>query len=221
MSKQDEHIKQLSAGLKSARAATAELTRQLRRTQRAEKAMLRKATLACPGGQCFQSAALAGAAARGGDGAVSDKLAAGVARALAGRASRTMSTAFTGVLRNPVSNLARSIGNSVSRSMGGGLFGGLLGGMLGGGLNLLAGRLFRQKQRVVVDNTVQTEVLNFPEATNLTLAANPASRLFGGRAMVRGPSFTVSIDYRHGAEDLVTAKVAQQLADLNSMQGVI
>jgi hypothetical protein len=62
-------------------------------------------------------------------------------------------------------------------------------------------------------------VLNFPDA-NLTLAANPG-RLFGGRAVVRGPSFTVSIDYRNGAEDVVAAKVAQKLSDLNSMQGVI
>jgi len=211
----------LSAGLKSARAATAELTRQLRRTQRAEKAMLRKAALACPGGQCFQSAASAGAGVRPGDDALSSKLATGAASALAGSASRALSTAFSGVLRNLLSNLARSIGNTVSRSLGGGLFGGLLGGLLGGGLSLLAGRLFRHKQRVVVDNTVQTEVLNFPESTNLMLAANPASRLFGGRAVVRGPSFTVSIDYRNGAEDLVAARVAQKLSDLNSMQGVI
>jgi hypothetical protein len=193
----------------------------LRKTQRAEKAMLRKATLACPGGQCFQSAASAGAGTHLNGDALSGKLTAGVARAIGGSASRAISTAFNGVLRNLLSSLARHIGNSVSRSLGGGLFGGLLGGLLGGGLSLLAGRLFRHKQRVVVDNTVHTEVLNFPESTNLMLAANPASRLFGGRAVARGPSFTVSIDYRNGAEDLVAAKVAQKLSDLNSMQGVI
>jgi hypothetical protein len=219
MNRQDEHFKQLASGIRAARTATAELTRQLRKTQRAEKAILRKVALACPGGQCTR----ADSTSRGQASAeISvNRAAAGVTRSLASSARSLLSREFARVFRNLFSSLSRSIGNLVSRSTGGGLLGGLLGGLVGGGLNLLAGRLFRRKQRVVVDNTVQTEVLNFPEATNLTLAANPASRLFGGRAVVRGPSFTVNIDYRNGAEDVVAAKVAHKLLDLNSMQGVI
>lgn len=218
MTKRDDGLKHLAEGLKATRKATTELTATLRKIQRAEKAALRKATLACTGGQCGAETP-ASAGAKPGE-ALAGKSASGLARNLAGSLSSTLSGDFSRVLRNVFSNLARSIGSMISRSLGGGLFGGTLGGLISGGLSLLAGRLFRKKQRVVVDNTVQTEVLNFPAATNLTLAANPASRLFGGRAVVRGPAFNVSIDYRNGAEDLVTAKVAQKLADINAMQGV-
>lgn len=220
MSKRDENLRQLAEGLKAARAATADLTRQLRNVRRAEKSALRKVTQVCTGGQCGAVPAAAPSGRAGGGESVR-QLVTGFSRGLAANMRTAISGEFTRMLRGVFSSLARSIGGLVGRNAGGGLFGGLLGGLIGGGLNLLAGRLFRRKQRVVVDNTVQTEVLNFPEATNLTLAANPASRLFGGRAVVRGPSFTVSIDYRSGAEDLVTAKVAQKLSDLNSMQGVI
>lgn len=220
MTKRDQNLKLLAEGLKAARAATSDLTRQLRKIQRAEKSALSKATQVCAGGRCGP-AAVTTADNRAGLAEPSGQMQAGVTQSLAAGVHNAFTGEFKRVLQGVFSNLARSIGNLVSRSAGGGLFGGLLGGLIGGGLNLLAGRLFRRKQRVVVDNTVQTEVLNFPEATNLTLAANPASRLFGGRAVVRGPSFTVSIDYRNGAEDIVAAKVAQKLSDLNSMQGVI
>ena len=56
---------------------------------------------------------------------------------------------------------------------------------------------------------------------SLDFAANPASRLFGGRAVARGPAFKVEIAYRDGAEDRVSARVASRLADLNSFQGVV
>lgn len=218
MTKRDDGLKHLAEGLKATRKATTELTTTLRKIQRAEKAALRKAALACTGGQCRTDAPAPAGAQTGA--AAAGQPASGLTRNLASSLSSALSGDFSRVLRNLVSNLARSIGNMIGRSMGGGLFGGVLGGVVSGGLNLLMGRLFHKKQRVVVDNTVQTEVLNFPAATNLTLAANPASRLFGGRAVVRGPAFSVSIDYRNGAEDLVTAKVAQKLADINAMQGM-
>jgi len=220
MTKRDENLRQLAEGLKAARAATFELTRQLRKIQRAEKSTLTKVTQVCAGGRCGP-VPLSGGSDQSGLRTSSGQLGSGMASTLFAGLRNAITGDFRRVLQSVFSNLVRSIGNLVSRSTGGGLFGGLLGGLVGGGLNLLAGRLFRRKQRVVVDNTVQTEVLNFPQATNLTLAANPASRLFGGRAVVRGPSFTVSIDYRNGAEDIVAAKVAQKLSDLNSMQGVI
>ena len=100
------------------------------------------------------------------------------------------------------------------------MIGGLLGSLVSGGLGMLIGKLFQKKQRVSVAGTVRTEVLNFPRLSNLNLATNPASRLLGGRAAVRGPAFTVTVDYRDGAEDVVSAKVATKLSELNAMQGM-
>jgi hypothetical protein len=218
MTKYNDRLKHLTEGLKSTRKATLELTTTLRKIQRAEKSALRKTILACTGGQCHADPSSASEAKSPGGSA--NTLAGSITRTVTSSLKTALSGDFARVLRNLFSNLARSIGSMISRSLGGGPLGGILGGVISGGLSLLAGRLFRRKQRVVVDNTVQTEVLNFPAATNLTLAANPASRLFGGRAVVRGPAFAISIDYRNGAEDLVTAKVAQKLSDINAMQGV-
>jgi hypothetical protein len=140
---------------------------------------------------------------------------------VAGATRRALSGDFARVLRSTLSSLTRGIGSLVAQRSGGGLLGGLLGNLVGGGLGLLLGRLFRRRQAVRVENTVQTEVLNFPRASDLTLAVNPASRLLGGRAIARGPAFTVTVDYKQGAEDVVAAKVAGKLADLNSLQGVV
>jgi hypothetical protein len=124
------------------------------------------------------------------------------------------------VLRNALGGVARSIGSLVSRQAGGGILGGLLGNLVGGGLGLLAGKLFQRRERVSVAGVVQTEVLNFPRLSDIGLATNPASRLFGGRAVPHGPAFTVTVDYKQGAEDVVSAKVASKLSELNAMQGM-
>jgi len=121
-------------------------------------------------------------------------------------------------LRGMLGQLTRGLTGSLSRSLGGG--GGLLGGLLGTGLGLLTQHLFRQRQAVRVDNEVQARIVNFPSVTDLGFALNPASRLFGGRATARGPAFTVQVDYRGGAEDIVTAKVASRLLEDNAAAGL-
>ena len=124
------------------------------------------------------------------------------------------------VLQSTLGYLARNLGRLAGRSVGGGLFGGVLSSLLGGGLSALFGGLFRRKRTVKVENIVQTEVLNFPSLSELSYAVNPASRLFGGRAVGRGPALTVELSYRDGVEDLVAAKVTQRLRELNNIEGV-
>lgn len=124
-------------------------------------------------------------------------------------------------LRGLLSQLTRSLTGSLSRSLGGsGGAGGILGSVLGAGIGLLADRLLRRRQAVRVDNEIQARVVNFPSVTDLGYALNPASRLFGGRAVPRGPAFTVQVDYRGGAEDIVTARVASRLLEDNAAAGL-
>lgn len=212
-------LEQLGGELAAARRAVSELSVQLRKLQRASRETRSRAVAACSGGTCADGA-LQGSTAPDGK-ALSRELATTVSRSLASATRQALSGDLARVLRGALSSLARGIGGLAGQRSGGGLLGGLLGNLVGGGLSLLLGKLFRRRQTVRVENTVQTEVLNFPRASNLTLAANPASRLFGGRAVARGPAFTVTVDYRQGAEDVVAAKVAGKLADLNSLQGVV
>lgn len=132
-----------------------------------------------------------------------------------------------GALRQSLASSLRSMIGGLSRSLtgalGGGAGGSLLGGLFGAGLSALAGgllgRLFHKRQ--AVEPRALDELLNFPQLSSLDFASNPASRLFGGRAVARGPAFSVEVNYRGGAEDLVTAKVASKLLDLNSMRGIV
>ena len=219
MPDQRQGLTQLGGELAAARRAVSELSSQLRKLQRAGRETRRRVVATCSGGTCADGAARDSAAP--GRSGLTQELTTAVSRSLASAARQALSGDFTRVLRGALSSLTRGIGGLVARHSGGGLLGGLVGNLVGGGLSLLLGRLFRRQQTVRVENTVQTEVLNFPRASNLTLAANPASRLFGGRAIARGPAFTVTIDYKQGAEDVVAAKVAAKLADLNTLQGVV
>ncbi|GEM_PF-3453403 len=219
MADQRQGLRDLGGELAAARRAVAELSGQLRKLRRTGRETRARVIATCTGGTCAEVSAQRGAAPDGVN--LSRELATTVSRSLASATRQALSGDFARVLRNALSSLARGIGGLVAQRSGGGLLGGLLGNLVGGGLGLLVGRLFRRRQSVRVENTVQTEVLNFPRASNLTLAANPASRLFGGRAVARGPAFTVTVDYRQGAEDVVAAKVAGKLADLNALQGVI
>jgi hypothetical protein len=119
-----------------------------------------------------------------------------------------------------ISKLTSSLTGSISRSLGGGLGGGLLSGIIGAGIGALTQRLFRRNQPVRVDNEIQARIVNFPSVTDLGFALNPASRLFGGRAVARGPAFTVEVQYREGAEDMVTARVASKLLEDNAAAGL-
>jgi hypothetical protein len=126
-------------------------------------------------------------------------------------------------LRQGLASMLRSSISALTRGIGGGAGGGLLGGLLGSGLSLLAGgllsKLFRKRQEL--EPRRLDELLNFPRLNSLDYASNPASRLFGGRAVARGPAFSVEINYRNGAEDVVAAKVAHKLLDINAMRGVV
>lgn len=137
--------------------------------------------------------------------------------------TRTLLAPFITELRSSLTGLLKkltsSITGSISRSIGGS-GGGILGGLLGAGIGILADRLLKQRQPVQVANEVQARVVNFPSVTDLGFALNPASRLFGGRAVPRGPAFTVELDYRNGAEDVITARVASRLLEENASQGL-
>ncbi|MCB1186934.1 hypothetical protein KDL29_07175 [bacterium] len=124
-------------------------------------------------------------------------------------------------LRGMIAKLTQGITGSLTRALGGGSGGGgILSGLLGAGIGLLADRLLKKRQPVQVANEVQARVVNFPSVTDLGFALNPASRLFGGRAVPRGPAFTVELDYRNGAEDVISARVASRLLEENAAQGL-
>lgn len=154
-------------------------------------------------------------------GASNSQLAGVMAKGLTSALRSGLSGSFSSALRSMLGTFTRSITSALSKSMGGGLGGSLLSSLVGGGLSMLMGKLFRKRQLVKVDNTVRTEVLNFPRLSGLDLAVNPASRLFGGRARARGPAFSVSVEYKGGAEDIVAAKVATKLSEINFNEGVV
>ena len=196
--------------LRLLRGTTGELSAQLRRASAAGN-RVRQAARACVGGDCQAEVRSLGSAR-------SSQAGAQLLPAAAVRAA--FSGDMRGALQSVMSSLARTLTSQITRSMGPGLGAGLLGPLIGGGPSMLLGRLFRKRQPVTVDNTVKAEVLNFPRLSSLDFASNPASRLFAGRAVPRGPAFTVQVDYKGGAEEIVTAKVAARLSDINFLQGV-
>ena len=217
----EQHAKGLARDLKALRSAATELASQLRSASSVGRDLARRTGSACAGGVCDSGT---------GDGlpGIGSTGLAGIGSSLGTALTRSLSSAmgsFTNglqsALRSMLSSLARTMASTVSRAAGGGIFGGLLGGLVGGGLTSLIGSLFHRKQRVTVDNTVRAEVLNFSRLSSLDYAVNPASRLLSGRAVARGPTFTVEVEYRGGAEDVVTAKVASRLRDLNLLQGAV
>jgi len=209
----------LAAAMREARSATSALALQLKRIGSAATNPPWRSVSACPGGQCSATAALgatrqpASPANVGQGSSLSSALSSSLTSAL----KSAFSGDFTRSLQSLLSGLIRSLSGSLSKGLGGGIGGSLLGGLLGTGLSLLAGRLFRRREKVQVDNVVRAEVLNFPRLSSLDFASNPASRLFGGRAVARGPAFSVEISYRDGAQDIISAKVAQQLSTLNGL----
>lgn len=209
----DQQYSELAAGLRQTKSALHELSAQLKRLAGGAAELQTRAAAACSGGGCSPGAA-AGASAV--SGATASALSSGLGAALRSALSGEFSRALSGVL----STLTRSLAAAAGRAAGGGIGGSLVSGLLGGGLSLLLGKLFQRRERVQVDNVVRAEVLNFPQLASLDFASNPASRLFGGRAIARGPAFSVEVSYKGGAEDIVTAKVAQKLADLNALQGL-
>ncbi len=154
-------------------------------------------------------------------GATNTQLAGVMAKGLTSALRSGLSGSFSSALRSMLNTFTRSITGALSNSVGGGLGGSLLSSLVGGGLSMLVGKLFKKRQVVKVDNTVRAEVLNFPRLSGLDLAVNPASRLFGGRALARGPAFSVSVEYKGGAEDIVAAKVATKLSEINFNEGVV
>jgi hypothetical protein len=143
MTKRDESLKQLAEGLKATRAATAELTLQLRKIQRAEKTALSKVTRACVGGQCTQDAGAA-SGARAGMGESPGQVGTNVTRGLAGTVRSAMAGDFARALQGVFANLARSIGGDQRRRRRAVLD---CWAAIGGRLNLLSGRLFQRRRR--------------------------------------------------------------------------
>ena len=216
-----EDFASVAEGLRQVRATTAQLTVALKKSrQDARAAGLRSPSAAEQTADTRGGAGCAERSKSGGSSGAGDVLAKGISGGLSSAIRYSLRNDFTSALRSMLASVSRSIGAAVGRSAGGGLGGGILSSLVGGGLSLLLGRLFRQKQRVQVDNTVRAEVLNFPRWSSLDFAANPASRLFGARAVPRGPAFSVSVEYRDGAEDIVTAKVASKLAEENFNGGL-
>jgi hypothetical protein len=217
--------KVLTSGLKEARLAISELSAQLRRGRQSAQELRSRVFSTCSGGACTAAAGGTGLnAGRSGMTATASGPAAALSGVMSGGVSSALRAAlggdFSRAIQSMLSSILRSVTASIGRSAGGGIGAGLLSGLLGGGLSLLLGNLLKKRERVSVDNTVRAEVLNFPQLSSLDYASNPASRLFGGRALARGPAFSVEISYKSGAEDIVTAKVAQKLSDINALQGM-
>jgi hypothetical protein len=220
MNEPDQASAGLSRDLRTVGQAASSLTTQLRQLTNAGRGLSRSAS-ACSDGSCSASGGGASSASNaGGLASTGANLGATFTRALSGSFS-SVTNALQSAVRSTLLGLTRTLASTVARASGGGIFGGLLGSLVGGGLSAIVGGLFQRKHTVRVDNTVRAEVLNFPRLASLDFAVNPASRLLAGRASPRGPAFTVEVDYRHGAEDVVAAKVAGRLRDLNLLQGAV
>jgi hypothetical protein len=224
----------LAGAFSQARQAARDLRQATSVARQAMLAMARPVTFtgaasrapsACPGGVCPAGGSGAGteSPATGSSSGSAGGLS-GLGSALSSGLGTAMKAALSGdfqrALQSLLSSLTRSIAGGIGKAVGGGLGGSLAGALVGTGLSLLIGKLFHKRQSVQVENTVRSEVLNFPSLLGLDFAANPASRLFGERAVARGPAFTVEVNYKGGAEDIVTAKVASRLMDLNLQHGI-
>ena len=97
----------------------------------------------------------------------------------------------------------------------------LIPGPVGGAIGRLVGVLINKlgtkgdDLKVRVQNVVRT----FPANLSMPLAANPASGLYGARALSTGAGFTVNVAYRDGSEDLVNVKIGSALAAENLNDG--
>lgn len=213
------HFRQASSILRQATGAARQALQALAKPVVTGGTSARAAS-GCPGGVCPAGSAAAGnpggsagvAAVPGWGATLSSSLGTAIKSAVTGDLARA--------LQSMLSSVVRSIAGAIGRSAGGGIGGGLVATLVGTGLSLLLGKLFRRRQSVQVENTVRSEVLNFPRLLSLDFASNPASRLFGSRAVARGPAFYVEVRYRDGAEDIVSAKIASHLADMNLQQGL-
>ncbi|MCC7477042.1 hypothetical protein IT575_01170 [bacterium] len=231
-SRQDSEARSLAASLRAVRAAAGEFVGGLRQARE----QLRRGASYCADGRCYGPGGSGSSSGAGGGGG------AGGFNPFAGLSSALLRGAFSGAggsggnagsaglgdalrqsLAGSLRGLISSLSKGLSQSLGGGPGGSLFGGLLGAGLSALAGgligRLFRRRQPV--EPRPMEELLNFPRLSSLDLATNPASRLFGGRAVSRGPAFSVEVSYRGGAEEIVAAKVASKLLDINAMRGVV
>ena len=211
----DDDLKLLGRELRCARRASLDLVASLRKLIRQNSSSRTRQKVSA--GDAYQSQRTQHDKTRRDKGVVA-RLMPGMNQA--GNLQRMLGQGIQGLFKRLASNLIRTAMSSFRNRMGGGLMGGVLGNLVGSGLNMLVAGLFKRHRTVRVENTVRTEVMNFPRLTNLTLAANPASRLFGNRAIARGPSFNVTVEYRQGAEELVAAKVATRLAELNDLHGM-
>ncbi len=216
----EDQAKGLTNGLRTVRTAAEDMTDQLRRFNRHLSDTRQRAVAACSGGVCTETPAAGTAAGGGSGGGSSIKLdTSSLGGDLLSGLTKSVSSGLQGVVQSLVSSLGDVISGSIRKQSGGGLFGGLLGNLVGGGLDLLVDRLFPDRGSVEVTNTVQARIMNFPGLSDLGLATNPASRLLGGRSIARGPAFTVTVDYRNGAQDVIAAKVAGELKQLNELHG--
>ncbi len=217
-------VRQASAALRQATQTARQALQALARPGAASRTPTRDAA-GCPGGICpagagGAAAGTTGAVAGASSGASLSGLPAALTSGLGAALKSVIAGDFTRALQSMLSSVVRSIAGSIGRGAGGGLGGSLVSTIIGTGLSLILGKLLRKRQSVQVENTVKSEVLNFPRLLSLDYASNPASRLFGSRAVARGPAFYVEVRYRDGAEDIVAAKVASRLADMNLQQGL-
>jgi hypothetical protein len=120
-------------------------------------------------------------------------------------------------LGKAIGDTIKSLLSSIFASFG--PLGGLLGSFAGGVIDGLVKKLFGKGKKVEVENTIKAEIVKFPTDLGLDFASNPASRLFGERAVPRGAPF-IQIEMLGDAAQLFAAKVAGQLNGMNALQGV-
>lgn len=106
--------------------------------------------------------------------------------------------------------LVEGIGTLVDRFAPG--FGAIIGAVGG-----LFGELFGKKKSIVVEKIIEP-IRVAPQSLSYGLGANPASAIFGGRAVASGAGH-ITIDFKNGAQDLVTAWVTDGLLDESNMEG--
>jgi len=112
--------------------------------------------------------------------------------------------------RQAIIQLVQSIGQSVASSIGG-PFGGFLGGILGG-----LGGIFGGGNKTPEVNIANEPVVHLSELTGIAMGANIASAIFADRWFTsQHQQTTITVGFDEGADGVLTAKVASNLASGN------
>lgn len=82
----------------------------------------------------------------------------------------------------------------------------------------LFGGLFGKKKGIVVEKIIEP-IRVAPQSLSYGLGANPASAIFGGRAIASGAGFNINVEYKDDTGEYIVAKVTRAILDEGRMEG--